>query len=76
MLQKKSKHVSDASKEKYTKTTQKLAFCYVKYRVMIAAVTPAAYMHPAATITRNTVSKCNITTAKEAPLFNRAEIHF
>lgn len=43
---------------------------------MIAAVTPAADIHPAATITGNTVPKCNITTAKEAPLFNRAELHF
>lgn len=43
---------------------------------MIAAVTPTADMHPAVTITENTIPKFNITTGKEAPLFNRAEIHF
>ena len=43
---------------------------------MIAAVTPTADMHPAVTITENTIPKFNITTGEEALLFNRAEIHF
>lgn len=43
---------------------------------MIAAVTLTADMHRAVTITENTIPKFNITTGKEAPLFNRAETHF
>lgn len=43
---------------------------------MIAAVTPTADMHPAVTITENTIPTFNITTGKDARLFNKAEIHF
>lgn len=43
-----------------------LSLCYVN-------VTLTAHMHPA--ITETTLPKFNITTGKETPLFNRAQIH-
>lgn len=42
------------------------SFCYVN-------VSLTAHMHPA--ITETTIPKFNITTGKETPLFNRAQIH-